>query len=210
MFFLFFSAAAVPTRLYDVSGKTTVHQIGRVCAYMNPRRYLTLVGDYCPKRYGPTVVLTTERAVGQHWAKVFNADLKSKNQFYLVSYPTLKYVLKVTTKTPKGSPVGSTSVAIAAEKIPYSTYVHGGAFKVLLGTDYLFEDKVSITDGTVSGIWNYVKHNGTGRYLDFFRNHPPQCGKSYDPVVLSYPTATTIGIGNCTCTVDKVQWRYYD
>ena len=176
---------------------------------MNPFRYLTLVEDYCPDHYGPTVVLTTERAVGQHWAKVFNADLNSTNKFYLLSYPVLDHVLKVTTKSIEGSPVGSTSVAIEAEKIPHYTYVHGGAFKVL-GSDYLFEDKVSITDGTVLGTWNHVKHVGTGRYLDFFRNHPAQCGISYDPVCLSYPTATTIGIANCTCTYDKVQFRYFD
>ena len=208
--FFFFLAAAVPTPPHYVSGTTTVYQIGRVCAYLNPFRFLTLVEDYCHYYYGPTVVLTTERPVGQHWVKVFNADLKSKNQFYIVSFPTLEYVLKVTTKTPLGSPAGSSSVALAAQKIPLFTYVHGGAFKVLYGSDYLFEDTVSVTDGTVLGTWNHVKHVGTGRYLDFFRNHPPQCGKSYDPCVLSYPTATPIGIGNCTCTYDKVQWRYFD
>jgi hypothetical protein len=195
---------------HTVKGQTTVYQIGRVCTYGHPLNFLTLVFDYCPGYYGPTVILTGPRPAYQHWVKVFNADLSRQNKFHIVSFPRLDYVLKVTTVRPLGAPLGSSSVIITAVKLPTAFYVHGWQFRQL-GSEYTFQDTVSSTDGTISGTWNYVKHVQTGFYLDCLINHPAQCGKSYAPVVLSSTTySSTIGNGTCTCSVDRKQWRYFD
>jgi hypothetical protein len=195
---------------YNYTGKlTTIYQIGRVCTYGYPYRYLTLVFKHCGATYGPTVVLTKGEPVYQHWVKVFDDNLSSKNQFHLVSFPFLDYVLKVT-DVPNPYSSGSSSLAISAVKLPIGFYVHGAAFKKL-GPEFTFQDTVSYTDGTVNGTWNYVKHVDSGYYLDCLINHP-HCGASYDPVYLSLDTSTpsTISGGVCTCTVDKRQWRYFD
>ena len=112
--------------------------IGRVWPFGNPHQFITLQNPYYSSR---RLVVTGPAPAGQHWAIIQNGDLQRRGQFIVVSYPDLRYIVRVRVQRRYTFWYRyTTTYILQVETIPYYLrFAHGGIFHSrYLSTDYLF------------------------------------------------------------------------
>ena len=176
-----------------------------MCPASEIGRYLTITSSYHYYSYGRTVVIRDAQPADQHWAIAYD-ESQGDDKFYILSYPTLQYALKVGYQSAKDWDSSALVVQAVDISNPYYPVIVNGAPFVDLGDRFYFSfEKTGGDDSRV-----FIKNVATGlvlEHIDTDPNYPQEAvyAVSKAPVKMG---------GHCTCSQDKhalgQHWRVSD